>query len=61
MFINNNGHDPHHGTASLVMLDHGEIIAAYSSWEYAYMDMAKLEKYQPSGRYQIKRASILYK
>ena len=57
--LNNNGHNPDVGNAELVILDNGEIIAVYTSWKFAYMDLAELEKYQPSGRYQVKRANFI--
>ena len=57
--VMNNGHNPDHGNAELVMLKDGEIIGVYSSWKYAYADMASLEAYEPTGQYQIKRACFL--
>ena len=55
----NNGHDPEHGNSQLVMLDNGEIIAVYTSWEFAYMDLAALDNYDYTGRYEIKRANFI--
>ena len=59
MFINNNGHDPDEGNAQLVLLDNGEIIAFYSSWKFAYIDLQTLDNYDYTGRYKIKRACAI--
>ena len=55
----NNGHNPDAGISELVLLCNGEIVAVYNSWKFAYMDMARLEKYDSQGYYQIKRACFI--